>query len=426
MLTLYCLSFGVASADTTSGYTQRQLYQLGINYFDINDESTSGGTACGASNNTDYAGNAVLTTAQLQAIQENQSTYEQAAEQVGIPWQMIAVIHLRETGLKRYNPSNGQGAYQIVSGGYAPSSSLTDAQFLQETIDAANFIKSKNSSLTTTADDAAVKQTFFAYNGQAQAYVQQAEKLGFSADQGYEGSPYVMNRADLKRDPTVEPTKSNNTWGQIKTDGGSVSYPADAAYGAFVVYQSLTGSCNISSNIKNLQDALPLAKEYISEVVSKCHMAQPQEVDKSYDGYLLVATLHHGGDYGCNGAIDGGQCASLSSWFINTHTTYSYSGRSGSGFEVTQLLLDRNISIQPRNPVPTPKPYSIFSTDGGNNHTGVVLSVSGHTIITLEANYPAPIANNGGDDGQVSIRQYEIPSYYNFVYVGDKLKGISN
>lgn len=424
MLTLYCFSFGVASADTTSGYTQRQLYQLGINYFDINDGGDTSSTSCGGGgNNTDYAGRPILTSAQLQAIQENQSIYQQAAEQVGIPWQMIAVIHLRETGLKRYNPSNGQGAYQIVSGGYAPSNSLTDQQFLQETIDAAKFIKGKNPDLTTTADDAAVKQTFFAYNGQAQVYVQQAQKLGFSADQGYEGSPYVMNRADLKRDPTVEPTKSNNTWGQIKTDGGSLSYPADEAYGAFVVYQSLTGSCNITSNIKGLQDAIPLAREFISEVVSQCHMARPQEVNKSYGDDLLVATLGHGGDYGCNGAVDGGQCSSLSSWFINTHTGYSYSGRSGSGWEVTQLLLDRNSSIQPRNPLTSPKPYSIFSTDEGHNHTGVVLSVSGQKIITLEANWPV---GGGGDNGQVVIRQYNAPSYYNYVYVGDKLKGISN
>lgn len=45
-----------------------------------------------------------------------------------------------------------------------------------------------------------------------------------------------MNRADWLRDPTLEPTKSNRTWGQIKNDGGSVSYPANNDYGAFVVY----------------------------------------------------------------------------------------------------------------------------------------------------------------------------------------------
>ena len=44
-----------------------------------------------------------------------------------------------------------------------------------------------------------------------------------------------MNRADCWRDPTVEPTKSNRTWGQIKNDG-PIIYPANNDYGALVVY----------------------------------------------------------------------------------------------------------------------------------------------------------------------------------------------
>ena len=86
-----------------------------------------------------------------------------------------------------------------------------------------------------------VKYTFFAYNGIATVYKTQATSLGFSDAQAKngEGSPYVMNRADAKRDPTVEPTKSNNTWGQIKTDNGSLSYPANTDYGAYVVYCAL-------------------------------------------------------------------------------------------------------------------------------------------------------------------------------------------
>lgn len=54
-----------------------------------------------------------------------------------------------------------------------------------------------------------------------------------------EGSPYVMNRADAKRDPTVEPTKSNNTWGQIKVDYGKIEYNANLDYGAYVLYEAL-------------------------------------------------------------------------------------------------------------------------------------------------------------------------------------------
>ena len=91
----------------------------------------------------------------------------------------------------------------------------------------------------TTTDN--VKYGFFAYNGVANVYKNQSTKLGFTSVQANngEGSPYVMNRYDKMRDPTVEPTKSNGTWGQIKTDGGALSYPANSDYGAYVVYCSL-------------------------------------------------------------------------------------------------------------------------------------------------------------------------------------------
>lgn len=108
------------------------------------------------------------------------------------------------------------------------------------TNDAAQFILGKAGGKNLSVADN-VKYTFFAYNGRSPLYVTQAKNLGFSqtqADNG-EGSPYVMNRADAKRDPTVEPAKSNNTWGQIKTDGGSLSYPANPGYGAFVLYNVL-------------------------------------------------------------------------------------------------------------------------------------------------------------------------------------------
>lgn len=80
-----------------------------------------------------------------------------------------------------------------------------------------------------------------AYNGVASIYKTQALNLGFTSDQADvgEGSPYVMNRADARRDPTVEPTKSNRTWGQIKVDGGTLSYPANTDHGAFIVFAAL-------------------------------------------------------------------------------------------------------------------------------------------------------------------------------------------
>lgn len=203
------------------------------------------GSGGSSTNNLDYAGNEILAAAQLKAIQENSPVYQQAATQVGIPWQLLAVIHLREHGLKRDNPSNGQGVYQFVNknGGPYPTGAVSEAEFLRQTILAAEFLKGKaksnyapNRDLTATATPEVIKDTLYSYNGRSSAYARQAASLGYDqATQGYEGSPYVMNKADAPRDPAVNKT----TWGQVKTDGGPIVYPANNDYGAFVVYASL-------------------------------------------------------------------------------------------------------------------------------------------------------------------------------------------
>lgn len=187
----------------------------------------------------DYSGKDILTSSQVTLLISNRPFYQSAAQTYGIPWQMLAAIHYREYGLKKAGPSNKNGPYQIWGSNY-PVGNYTDAQFQTATNDAAQFIKGKAGSKDLSVADN-VKYTFFAYNGTAQVYKTQAINLGFSQTQANngEGSPYVMNRADAKRDPTVEPTKSNNTWGQIKTDGGSLSYPANSDYGAFVLYNVL-------------------------------------------------------------------------------------------------------------------------------------------------------------------------------------------
>lgn len=211
--------------------------------------SSSGGAVAGL--NKDYAGNQILTDAQLQAIRQNQPTYQQAAQQADIPWQMLAIVHLRETGLKVANPDNGQGIYQFFDrhgGPYAPGP-VSPAEFLRQTILAAQYLKGKasanysaNQTLSTETNDAnTIKDTFFSYNGRAAVYSQQAANLGFNqSTQGFEGSPYVMNRADAKRDP-IALGANERTWGQIKTDGGGIEYPANSDYGAYVEYAAMTG-----------------------------------------------------------------------------------------------------------------------------------------------------------------------------------------
>jgi hypothetical protein len=204
-------------------------------------QATSVSGDAGTGGNADYKGRKIVNDDQMAKIKANQPTYEKAAAETKIPWQLLAVVHLRESGLAKSNP-NGDGIYQILSKNYAVGP-ISDAQFLTESIDAGNFLKnisgSKKDQLAA-GDPDAVKDVLFGYNGRAAAYTRQAKALGF--ENGYEGSPYVMNIADAKRDPEVNKT----TWGQIKTDGGGLSYPTNSDYGAFVVYAALAGIASSS------------------------------------------------------------------------------------------------------------------------------------------------------------------------------------
>ena len=187
----------------------------------------------------DYRGAGMLISSDLTSINNLKHFYINAGALHGVPWQMIAAVHYRETRLAKSGPANGNGPYQISGKNY-PVGAYNDTQFQTATNDAAEFIKGKAGNRNLSVLDN-VKYTFFAYNGTAQAYKTQAINIGFTsgqADNG-EGSPYVMNRFDLRRDPTIAPTNTNNTWGQIITNGGGLSYPANLDYGAFLVYKAL-------------------------------------------------------------------------------------------------------------------------------------------------------------------------------------------
>ena len=218
------------SVDGSVGPTTWQ-YLFGYNAY------PSGGGVSGGYK--DYRGQDILTSAQIQLLNENKRFYQSAEKSTGVPWEVLAAIHFRETKLSRSGPSNKNGPYQIWGSSY-PVGPLTDTQFQAATDAAAQFVKGKVGTINAN-DDSAVKNAFFAYNGKATAYKNQATNLGFDSTGANigEGSPYVMNRADKPRDPTVEPTKSNGTWGQIKADGGSLVYPANTDHGAFVLFKAL-------------------------------------------------------------------------------------------------------------------------------------------------------------------------------------------
>ena len=230
------------------------MYDLNyIYYYDPEGENcTPSSGAITSGDNKLYNGDQILSQDSLRKINENKPFYEKSANKYNIPWQIIAVLHFREAGLNRYNPSNGQGAYQLYSytgGGtnsnaFLPAGPISDDEFQRQTDIVAKLIRDKYGAGLNLKTDDDVKLFFFRYNGTASSYIAQARDLGFSEAEARrgEGSPYVMNLADEKRD-----SRKNPNWKQITTDGGGMSSPANRQPGAFVIYASLGGSSGFSS-----------------------------------------------------------------------------------------------------------------------------------------------------------------------------------
>lgn len=358
-------------------------------------------TSMATTGNIDYAGRPIFNQAQLAEISKNQPVYEEAADQVGIPWQMIAVIHARESGLSHSNPSNGQGIYQFVSqqGGPYPTGPVSDEEFLRQTVLAAKFIKSKASSnypanqdLTTSSSPNTIKDTFFSYNGRASAYIDQAASLGYDkSSQGFEGSPYVMNKADAKRDPASNPSG----WGQIKTDHGGLSYPANNDYGAFVQFAALTGipttgagSCGGNSTVNCQSPNNSTAG--LSPIRQSVVCLAQQELALWQSGQMEPGT-------GPNGYYKYSQnrtenwCGDFVSWlYIQAGDPLIDS--NGGYVPAVQNIMDyakdgtaKNFTWHPAGSY-TPLPGDLIIHKTGASHVNMVVGVSGNTMTYIGGN----------------------------------------
>ena len=233
-----------------------------IGYFE--DNPPVGGSYSSVTNaNVNYAGAQVWTDAQLQAIQNNKAIYEEAANMYGFPWQVMAVLHWRESDLVKKNyPSQwdstkSEGVYQLHSWAkdgivnYPVSDSLTEAEFRQQTLDAAKFVSQMGVGDLNNADN--VKKLFYRYNGTSSYYHDKAIAMGFTEEQANngEGSDYVMNRYDARRDPTS--SSMSPLWkGTYVRDN---TYDPDATserFGSFVKYMALGVSVNDGSGGANM------------------------------------------------------------------------------------------------------------------------------------------------------------------------------
>lgn len=386
------------------------------------------------SSGTNYRGEIVINDAQQTLITKYRPIYQEAASAVDIPWQVLPAIHIRETSLSLVNPSNGQGIYQFAGGdeenNNAPfehtGAPVTEDEFARQTKLAANFLKHKNPNLSASAlSDLEIQRSFFMYNGTASVYKTQALDLGFTqeqADAGW-GSPYVMNRYDEIRDPLVEPTKSNNTWGQIKRDYQGIEYPANTGFGAFVLYQAITGNngCGGTSDIDALMQYF---QKFIDDTKANYPNAYPTPhtlitptelgVEGGGQGTASTAIGTSSISIPCWEAWDCGQCTALSNWFVNKVAGISIGG--GNGYQTASKLgAKHNVVVDSQ-----PEYFSVFSSPptstNESGHTGIVMEVNEDgSIITIEQNQVGR--------GALSIHRRTLYENYSFAHLKDYVNG---
>lgn len=371
--------------------SQRDVFENGVFYYDYNQSlvcSAVGVPAdANAGSNTTYSGKPIIDEAVFVKVAENKATYEQAAQQEGIPWQLLAAIHYMENKLGRENPGANvegfyDGAYQFRTGPYAgdatggkyPPGPISNEEFLQQSINAAKFLKSKaaenqpaNRELTVNASPDAVKDTLFGYNGRAGYYFDQAVRLGYTREQGYEGSVYVMNLADEARD-----SSKNSEW---KTFTGSTA--SDTTPGSFLIYSALAG-ISIDNNCSNAVNGT---------VRQKVVALAKQELDLWTSGQLKRGSDYEKYTYG----VDANWCAYFASWIYN-QAGYpidedTQDGRVGAKDQIWDIGREGGrFSYHDVNSGYIPKPGDLVIQDKGVSHVNIVTAVSGDKITVIGGN----------------------------------------
>lgn len=322
----------------------------------------------------------------IEAINKNRKIYESASAKTGVPWQMLAGVHYRETTLGRTNPENGDGLYQILNSDYEQGP-VSDEEFLEQTIRAAQILQAKTASnvernrkpLTAdTTNTDLIKDTLFGYNGRSSLYAQEAAKYGFDpATEPYEGSPYVMNRFDAQR----------KSMGIIRVDYGPIDHNnPDTKFGAFTIYSRLSGLTGCTNSGSKVVDvALAELAKNVREVPDGSNKGP--RIDIYTDGNAEP------------------WCADFISW-VYKEAGQPFSGGLSDGWRIpgAQSLpawLKANGKWFDKGSSDTPMPgdvvYFIWGGDGDDDHVGIVEKVDGETMITIEGNSSNSVARREYD-----------------------------
>lgn len=400
----------------------------------IRTYSGTSNTNCGcvSGSNSNYSGAQVLDQAIISAIQANQVFYKNAADKYGFDWRIIAAIHVMEHSASRSNPTNGQGAYQLYSytnGGtnsnaFLPAGAISDEEFQRQTDIAANLIANQYGAGLNLNTAAGIKTLFFRYNGTAQKYIDKAIALGFdeAAAKTGEGSPYVMNKYDIMRDPS-NPNMSPKWPGMYVGDGKWSDTATTSRPGAYTIYVALGGTdggsameCYIlgagggrlvaGANGMNLSQARDLMQIYKDNVRGR----STEE----------LMSLYGMTDNNCAGGI-AYNCVSFSRYFINMYTDYTTNHITiplGNGADFVNNLLSRGYNFTDGGH--TPRPYAIFSTTDGSTmcgntkcgHTGVVLGVNTNTDTIIIGQAACGSGEAGVVAKEESLSKYMSTAYH--------------
>lgn len=164
--------------------------------------------------NLDYDGQ--LSERHLTKVLENYESYKQASDAAGIPWQMLAAVHHRESGLSTKSRPHG-GPFQ-----FDPPLNKGEEDFTVGAFHAARFIqgKSHNRLSVDTKDEHIIKDAFWGYNGRAYG--------------SHDNSPYVMNKFDSEhQDMRIRGSLINAQGERVRID------VADKRMGAYTFYSEL-------------------------------------------------------------------------------------------------------------------------------------------------------------------------------------------
>lgn len=227
------------------------------------------------------AGN-IITPENAERINLLRPLYQQAAAPLGMRWYLLPPLHFRENALRRDNPSNGQGIFQLYSyvgatgKNFTPSDApVSNEEFVRQAGLALNVLNQKARLASpdglANASNATVAWSYFGYNGLHPGYFRQARTLG--SRWAFQGSPDVYNLFDAEHTGSMK---------IVQADNGAVTNQVDERPGAFTIYLELLRQC-AANGFKTETIAKPFRGEFVPRL--------PSEGEKTFPWYTLLLAL---------------------------------------------------------------------------------------------------------------------------------------